>query len=217
MEKARSSQDPNASVMRKLYVTYGICKLLQSLSKSNPVQEVVNPKNFAVGELHHTPIDANYNAGWEVIDIQMIDPPILVELASENTPEDEASNKEIIGRDVSAIVVGTYHPIDEVVQCAVELDEMQLCSSLGQLLHFLFSGEQIVMPREEIYDKTAHEDGNVQPAKKQTRESFFPQALIHSGSYCPDTSVGGEMDKASLRFPLLSDYGCPTSISLVSS
>ena len=50
LEKTRPSHDFKASVMRKLYVTYGICKLLQF--SPNQVQEV-NCKNFAIIESLH--------------------------------------------------------------------------------------------------------------------------------------------------------------------
>ena len=150
----------------------------------------------------------------------MLNPSLTVKLVSTKTearsaPTNSEGREDITGRDVSAVVMGTsFHNIYQGAECAVEPDEMQMCSSLGHLLHFVFSGEQVFLPRNGISDDgIMNEYHTMQPAKKQTRESSFSQASICSGSYIADTRNGNEIEKAGLRLPSLTDYGYPSSVS----
>lgn len=227
METRRASQDTKRSVLRKLSVAYGIGKLLQS---SQPAKERCTSENFAVREVSLSSSMNRTNVGWEVEGVIMIDPPLSVQLVSsagstntdllvsssqhrENAVEPNSSDG-IVGRDVSAIIMDTYPPVMQEAPG----DEMQLCRAFGELLHFLFS-------EEEVQDKGHQDEGDIndamaltQPSKRQTRVSSFSQASIYSESHCADAKIsndGQSEHKDSLKFPPLIDYGYPPSISLL--
>jgi hypothetical protein len=159
------------------------------------------------------------NTGWEVVGVRMIDPPVAVQLVS--TPGENVStfsfastlsgNEDVVGRDVSAIIVSNHSPFYER-QADFESVEMQLCCALGKLFHFLFSEEQV--QRKGFGDDTDMEDMDMkQPAKKQSREVSFSQVSIHSH----DTDISCERaQKTNDTFRPLFDYGYPSSISQVS-
>jgi hypothetical protein len=218
MEKMRALQDPKASVLRKLSVAYGIGKLLQS---SKPAQESCSVENLIVRESSHQCTNTyNNNTGWEVVGIFMINPPVAVQLVSttsgnvsavSSTPASDsfsdAYNDSLMGRDVSAVIDAPFPHR----QTGFESVETQLCCALGELLHFLFSGERV--QQNELGEDTDTEDVDaIQLAKKQPRDVSFLQASINSRD--DDPFCQREL-RASHKFRPLTDYGYPASISQV--
>lgn len=214
MEKIRSSQNTNASITRKLNVAYGIGKLLQASATS----EDCTVRNFTVGE------GSGNDAGWEVAGIHMMTPALSVHLVSDSArinedmpPHHESSGIELqkkegmAGRDVSAIVVDAQSRVqDESYHHGP--DEMKSCFAFGELIHFLFSGDKA--PRQEFEDVSITDDyKDVQPAKKQSRETSFSQVSINSGASYFDAINCHRVENASSKFRPLTYYGCPFSIS----
>jgi hypothetical protein len=224
MEKMRALQDHKTSVLRKLNVAYGIGKLLQS---SKPAQESCSVENFIIRESSHPCNNMNINnTGWEVVGIRMIDPPVAVQListaggntsalsslpASACNMNDACKNDNLMGRDVSAIIVKNDSTFPER-QSDFESVEMQLCCALGELLHFLFSEERV--QHEGLGQGTDVEDVDAkQAAKKQSIESFSQVSII--SNHDADCSSPTEL-RSQHKFRPLVDYGYPPSISQVS-
>jgi hypothetical protein len=225
MEKTRAVQNQNASALRKLNVAYGIGKLLQS---SKAAQESCRVENFIVRESSHSCDNTGVsNTGWEVVSIHMINPPVAVLLVStvvgivsaSSSTSTSACNmnysrkKDVAGRDVSAIIMNSHSSSSER-QADFDSAEMQLrlCCALGELLHFLFSGERLL--HKGLSDGAGMEDLDTkQPAKKQSREISFSQVSINPG----DKDISCERaQKTNDTFRPLIDYGYPASISQVS-
>ena len=212
-EKCRSGQDHEASVLRRLSVAYGIGKLIQS---ANASQDLCFPSNFIVRE-QDSCNDINYSncdAGWEVLGIDMIQPRTSVQLVSTELPKPQGCRRT--GRDVSAIIVEMCPR--ELQRGVNARNEVFSCCSFGELLHFLFSGEQGKYGGHKDDDAdTKNQDivdtGVVEPVKKQSRSTSLSQVSICSGSSSTRSSIGQTKDRVSQRFTPLIDYDCPPSIS----
>eukprot|EP00956_Cyclotella_meneghiniana_P022154 scaffold41388_cov125-Cyclotella_meneghiniana.AAC.7 len=212
-EKCRSGQDHEASVLRRLSVAYGIGKLIQS---ANASQDLCFPSNFIVRE-QDSCNDINYgncDAGWEVLGIDMIQPRTSVQLVSTELPKPQGCRRT--GRDVSAIIVEMCPR--ELQRGVNARNEVFSCCSFGELLHFLFSGEQGKYGGHKDDDAdTKNQDiadtGVVEPVKKQSRSTSLSQVSICSGSSSTRSSIGQTKDRVSQRFTPLIDYDCPPSIS----
>ena len=212
-EKCRFGRDHEASVLRRLSVAYGIGKLIQS---ANASQGLCFPSNFVVRE-QESCNDISYgdcDAGWEVLGIDMLQPRTSVQLVSTELPKSQGCTRT--GRDVSAIIVETCPRALQKGEDAH--NEVFSCCSFGELLHFLFSGEQGKYGGHKDDDADTKNQGIAEmdaigPAKKQLRSSSLSQVSICSGSSSIRSSIGQTKDKASLGFAPLIDYGCPPSIS----
>lgn len=212
-EKCRSSKDHEASVLRRLSVAYGIGELIQS---ANTSQNLCFPSNFVVREQEscNSISYVNCDAGWEVLGIDMIQPRTSVQLVSAQLPKPQGCTRT--GRDVSAIIVETC---TRALQGGLNSrNEMFSCCAFGELLHFLFSGEQGKFGgyKDEDNDtenQSIAEIDMIKPTKKQSRPTSLSQVSIRSGSSSIHSSIGRTNDRASFRFIPLIDYGYPPSIS----
>eukprot|EP00804_Cyclotella_cryptica_P020612 CCRYP_003442-RB/>CCRYP_003442-RB protein AED:0.05 eAED:0.05 QI:255/1/1/1/1/1/3/704/1362 len=208
-----------ASYLRKLTVAYGISKLLKS-STQNPVTCALD--NFSVGELCDTP-SQGYDAGWEVRSVDMITPPVSLRLSATSSINSKVfeidETEDISGRNISTTIVKKCSGTLLDAKCK-PCDEMLLCYKLGEMLHFLFSGETVSQGnfqanghgnREELTkDDCLFEKALAElPPKKQSRSSFS-QSLSISGSNS-DSNVNRRLSFQ--EFCPLSEKGCPISIS----
>jgi hypothetical protein len=193
-------------------VAYGIGKLLESSSLDH---ERCSIDNFAIQELFE-------EFRWVVVGIEMLTPRLQVTLQSTlylRDFEEMVNDESMKGRDLKVTVLNDGSTSAKHAGEWDVCDEMQMCCVLGELLHFLFSGDNVknrCQLQEEDCSTNASEDDVgrdamvVQPAKKQTRELAFSQMSINSGSTA-GTHRLGQLEETKYR-PLV-DYGCPPSIS----
>eukprot|EP00804_Cyclotella_cryptica_P020127 CCRYP_014899-RB/>CCRYP_014899-RB protein AED:0.03 eAED:0.03 QI:211/1/1/1/1/1/6/342/1334 len=137
-----------AAILRKITLSYAIGELLQHLKFSvssysqAELLRLFSVDNFSV----HVSTDQTSDEGWEVMGVDMISPPLCVQLTSNlfsiSDFFESAVDGEDWGRNVEA-VIARHSPFC----CAKSVTEDEtrdgrfLCFSLGVLLHFLFSGE----------------------------------------------------------------------------
>jgi hypothetical protein len=218
-ERQRSGQDEKPSLVRKLSVAYGIGKLLELSSVDH---ELCSIDNFVVHELFQ-------EFKWVVVGIEMLTPRVQVTLQSIlylRDFEEMVNDESMKGRGVKAtVLVDDSTSAQQVGDFDDVRDEMKLCCVLGELLHFLFSGDHVqntCQPQEETCSTNVNEDDlggdaiMVQPTKQKTRELSFSQFSINSG-YSGSTAGTHRLGQLEENIPTklrpLIDYGCPPSIS----
>jgi hypothetical protein len=215
LERQRSSQDEKASLVRKLSVAYGIAKLLESSSIGH---ERCSIDNFAIQESFE-------EFRWVVGGIKMLTPRHQVILESTlflRDFEEMVSDESMKGREVKVTFLDDGSTSSKQTgECDVR-DEMQLCYVLGELLHYLFLGDNLqntCQSQEEACNTNGSEDdlgGDavvLQPSKKQTREMSFSNCSINLGSTAGTNRLGQCGENVPTKRRLLVDYGCPPSIS----
>lgn len=216
LEKGKVHEDKalhRTSLLRKLYIAYGIGTLL--FSSPDGLSSV---SNFAVRE---SSTELEVDSEWEVMRVDMIAPSLSVRIIATPVPEnysgEEISNdKPVRGRHVLAVVVnGTSTPAnpDRTMQ-----DEMPLCQAFGELLHELFSGEpaltwQRLEGGAHMNCSETDEHLALAPlAKKTSRDVSFSQATISEANITVSDGSNSQL-KDAVRLPSLDNCDCPSSIS----
>lgn len=136
-----------AAIIRKVTVSYAIGELLEHMKFSvssysrAELLRLCSIDNFSV----HVSPDETCDEGWEVMGVDMISPPLSVQLISNLLSSSNffasVVDGEEWGRSVEAVI--TRHSPFCCAKSVAEdeaRDDSFICYSLGVLLHFVFSG-----------------------------------------------------------------------------
>lgn len=208
-EKMRSRfVDFKASLLERVTVAYGIGKLIESCN--GPIRSI-SSDNFAVRVRETYQVQGTHPES-EVVGVDLISQKMSANLSYIQRLELGSEESNSSGRLISATISTTStHRVQE------EQDEALVCCAFGQLLHFLFSGEEQVKMEDghECDSKGSGLDEmfSVQPAKRQTRDVSFSQASISESSTVP-TVQSRRNWKRHADFPRPpSEFDCPSSIA----
>jgi hypothetical protein len=149
--KSSSRQDGfqlRAGIIRKLTVAFAIGKLLQHMKASvvgysqDELLRLCCVDNFAV----QIAAGGTCDQGWDVIGIDMISPPMSLQLTEtfESTTFFSLDKGDKLGKAVDTVVT-RHSPFCCAKQAAEdqeETNENPLCYAFGVLLHFIFSGDK---------------------------------------------------------------------------
>eukprot|EP00970_Alexandrium_tamarense_P019425 scaffold14018_cov200-Alexandrium_tamarense.AAC.1 len=223
-----------ALLLRKVSVSYGIATLLKRMMVLSPTQDVLEAScsitNFSVRTSRE--IDT-IEPGWEVQGVDMISPPISVQIKSTASASflwdvDDESFNTIAGRVVEAVIESQTSESND--GNGREKDGSFVCHLFGVLLHKLFAGYSEIALEENVVGGDSGEDRNdfinqPPPNKRKSTiesigrkgESTFPRATSISeltNGNSDDTGNDGLMESfRSLAMRPLTDFGCPSTVS----
>ena len=219
VERRRStSMHRKESILRKLTVAYGICKLLES-----PGVDIdhCNMSNFAVREHNEESNAETASIPDLVAEVFMIHPSQSVQLsAAQKQPPSGSAGRDSTedytkGLDVQFTTIGNFSDSSGDQQRDASRNERGLCYALGELILYFFSTQRNFADGKPIIrssDKTTYDDALeasfVQPAKKQSSETSFSQASISVPRSIGANDINGQRKSPPLKPPSLTQFEC---------
>ena len=208
-----------AGLIRKLTVAFAIGKMLDHLKASvlsysqDELLHMCSPSNFAI-HMNMATVSGAYDDGWEVAGIDMLSPPMSLQVISYHFDSSNfffsTDEGESWGRD-TRVEVTMHSPFCCAKQAACRDgagDDKSICYALGVLLEFIFSeGSSLGRQDDRGVDKEVdeilralsispgHETGNSEHSHDSRPAKFASMPAQSQGDDTPSNSLIGPISR----------------------
>eukprot|EP00804_Cyclotella_cryptica_P019420 CCRYP_006611-RA/>CCRYP_006611-RA protein AED:0.16 eAED:0.08 QI:0/0/0/1/0.75/1/5/0/1159 len=160
--------------LRKVTISYAIAKLLQHVSLNYPTKQYSSSELMCLCSIDNFRIRLSHEQseiGWEVNGVDMIKPPLRLQINTSCNFFDVSSDDEFTGRTIMADIISPNVKPDDTGDVQTN-DESMLCHLFGLLLHLLFAGEDPAGIKAYGHQKNDKNYEDMPLAKKSSLQSF---------------------------------------------